>query len=397
MLKERVYYADPYCKSFTAQIIKAAQDAEGNHYVVLDNTAFYPTGGGQTHDTGTLNGIQVLNVEEVEDEIRHTLAESLGSATEVEGAIDWQRRFDHMQQHAGQHILSAAFVELFEFPTVSFHLGKEIVSIDLEMEDVSPEQLEAVEKLANDIISENRLIEIKWITEDELHHYPLRKQLAVTDEIRLVIIPDFDYNGCGGTHPSTTGQVSALKILSTEKHRGKVRVYFVCGGRVLQQLQRKNQVLAETSRLLSAPEDGIADAVQKLLETNHSLEKSLSDTQEALLAFEAQALLKQQENGVVKALFTDRTVQQLQKLARLLVTKADEVIVLLVAESDNRLQFVAARGASVETSMKQIASATLPLINGKGGGNDAFVQGGGERLVSAEELLTVMEDSCDEN
>jgi len=397
MLKERVYYADPYCKLFTAQIIKAAQDAEGNHYVVLDNTAFYPTGGGQPHDMGTLNGIQVLNVEEVEDEIRHTLAESLGSATEVEGAIDWKRRFDHMQQHAGQHILSAAFVELFGYPTVSFHLGKEIVSIDLDMEDVSPEQLDTVEKLANDIILENRLIEIKWITEDELHHYPLRKQLAVTDEIRLVIIPDFDYNGCGGTHPSTTGQVSVLKILSTEKHRGKVRVHFVCGGRVLQQLQRKNQVLAETSRLLSAPDDGVAVAVQKLLETNHSLEKSLSDTQEALLAFEAQALLKQQENGVVKALFTDRTVQQLQKLARLLVTESDEVIVLLVAESDNRVQFVAARGASVETSMKLIASATLPLINGKGGGNDAFVQGGGEQLVSAEELLTVMEGSCDEN
>jgi len=397
MLKERVYYADPYCKSFTAQIIKTAQDAEGNHYVVLDNTAFYPTGGGQPHDTGTLNGIQVLNVEEVEDEIHHTLAESLGSTTEVEGAIDWKRRFDHMQQHAGQHILSAAFVELFSYPTVSFHLGKEIVSIDLDMEDVSPEQLDTVEKLANDIILENRLIEIKWVTEDELHHYPLRKQLAVTDEIRLVIIPDFDYNGCGGTHPSTTGQVSTLKILSTEKHRGKVRVHFVCGGRVLQQLQRKNQLLAETSRLLSAPDDGVAVAVQKLLETNHSLEKSLSDTQEALLAFEAQALLKHQVNGVVKALFTGRTVQQLQKLARLLVTEADEVIVLLVAESDNRLQFVAARGASVEISMKQVASATLPLINGKGGGNDAFVQGGGERLVSAEELLTVMEGSYDEN
>ena len=145
----------------------------------------------------------------------------LGSVTEVEGVLDWERRFDHMQQHAGQHILSAAFVELFGFPTVSFHLGKEVVSIDLDVEDVSSEQLNAVEKLANDIILENRLIEIKWVTEDELHHYPLRKQLAVTDEIRLVIIPDFDYNGCGGTHPSSTGQVSALKILSTEKHEVK--------------------------------------------------------------------------------------------------------------------------------------------------------------------------------
>ncbi|WP_186673661.1 alanine--tRNA ligase-related protein [Sporosarcina sp. BP05] len=393
MLKDRLYYADAYCKSFTSQIIKAAQDAEGNHYVVLDNTAFYPTGGGQPHDLGTLNGIAVLNVEEVEDEIRHTLAGSLGSSTDVDGVIDWERRFNHMQQHAGQHILSAAFVELFDFPTVSFHLGKEIVSIDLDVENVSSEQLDTVEKLANDIILENRLIEIKWVTEDELHHYPLRKQLAVTDEIRLVIIPDFDYNGCGGTHPSETGQVSALKILSTEKHRGKVRVHFVCGGRVLQQLQRKNQELAETSRLVSAPDDGVADAVQKLLEMNHSLEKSLADAQEALLTFEAKTLLDQQEQGIVKALFADRTVQQLQKLARLLVAEADEIIVLLVAENDNRLQFVAARGASVETSMKQVSSAALPLINGKGGGNESFVQGGGERLVSAEQLLTVMEGS----
>jgi alanyl-tRNA synthetase len=397
MLKDRLYYVDPYCKSFTARIIKKAQDTDGNFYVVLDNTAFYPTGGGQPHDTGTLNGIAVLNVEEVDGEIRHAVAESLDSVIEVEGVINWERRFDHMQQHAGQHILSAAFVELFGLPTVSFHLGKEIVSIDLDIDDVSPEQLNTVEKLANDIILENRQIEIKWVTEDELHHYPLRKQLAVTDEIRLVIIPNFDYNGCGGTHPSSTGQVRALKILSTEKQRGKVRVHFVCGGRVLQQLKRKNYELAESSRLLSVPNDGVANAVQKLLETNHSLEKSLADAQEALLAFEAKALLSKQEHGIVKALFTDRTVQQLQKLARLLVVETDDIMVLLVAENEDRLQFVAARGASIEISMKHVSSAALFLINGKGGGNDMFVQGGGERSVSAEQLLTVMESSCNNN
>ncbi|NYF23195.1 alanyl-tRNA editing protein [Sporosarcina sp. JAI121] len=216
MLKNRLYYTDPYCKFFTTQIIKATKDTEGNHYVILDNTAFYPTGGGQPHDTGTLNGVAVLNVEAVGDEIRHTVAESLGSVAEVEGVLNWERRFDHMQQHAGQHILSAAFVELFGFPTVSFHLGQDVVSIDLDIEEVSAEQLDAVEQAANDIILENRQIEMKWVTETDLHNYPLRKQLAVTGEIRLVIIPNYDYNGCGGTHPSTTGQVSMLKILSTE-------------------------------------------------------------------------------------------------------------------------------------------------------------------------------------
>lgn len=390
MLKDRLYYADAYCKSFTAQVAKSAQDEQGQPYVVLDNTAFYPEGGGQPADAGTLNGVAVLHVEEVDGEIRHMVTKNFATTGEVEGVIDWERRFDHMQQHAGQHILSAAFVELFDFPTVSFHLGKEIVSIDLDVEEVSPEQLAVVERLANDVILENRPIETKWVTEDELGQYSLRKQLAVTDEIRLVIIPNFDDNGCGGTHPSSTGQVSVLKILSTEKQRRKVRVHFVCGGRVLQQFQRKNQQLTAASQLLNAPEDGVAGAIEKLLTTNYALEKLLEEAQETLLVFEAKELLNTQHHGVVKAIFSGRTVQQLQKLAKLLVTENENVIALLVADNEDRYQFVAARGASIETSMKQVSAAVLPLIGGKGGGNDAFVQGGGEQLVTAEELVQAM-------
>ncbi|WP_342509992.1 DHHA1 domain-containing protein [Sporosarcina sp. FSL K6-2383] len=389
-MKNRLYYIDAYCKSFKANVIKATQDEQGQPYIVLDNTAFYPEGGGQPSDTGALNGIPVLHVEEIDGEIRHTLVEELSSTHEVEGIIDWERRFDHMQQHAGQHILSAAFVELFDFPTVSFHLGKEIVSIDLDVEEVSPAQLAAVERLANDIILENRQIETKWVTEDELDQYSLRKQVAVTDEIRLVIIPNFDDNGCGGTHPSSTGQVNGLKILSTEKQKRKVRVHFVCGMRVLQQLQQKNQQLTLASQLLNAPEDGVAGAIEKLLTTNHTLEKSLEEVQETLLTFEAKELLNTQQQGVVKAVFTGRTVQQLQKLAKLLVKENENVIALLVADNEERLQFVAARGASIEVSMKKVSATALPLINGKGGGNDAFVQGGGEQLVTAEELVQAM-------
>ena len=218
---------------------------------------------------------------------------------EVEGLIDWERRFDHMQQHAGQHILTAAFVELFGFPTISFHLGKGIVSIDLDVEDVSQEQLDAVESLANNILLENRPIETKWITEDELADHSLRKQVSVTDEIRLVIIPNYDTNGCGGIHPNSTGQVRMIKILSTEKQKRKVRVHFVCGGRVLQQLHQKNYELAATSKLLSVPEDGVSIAAQKLLETNYLLEKSLNEVNEKLLIYEAKDLLDNQKHGIV--------------------------------------------------------------------------------------------------
>ena len=396
MLKNRLYYENPYCKKFKSTILSASEDKDGNPYIVLENTAFYPTGGGQPHDTGTLNGISVVNVEEVNGEIRHFINEKINSTEEVEGIINWERRFDHMQQHAGQHILSATFAKLFEFETVSFHLGKDIASIDLDTPNITDEQLEKVEKMANEVILENRTVQTKWITESELEKFPLRKKVAVNDEIRLVIIPDYDYNGCGGTHPSTTGEVSSIKILSIEKTRGQTRVYFVCGQRVLYQLQRKTTVLANASRLLSASEEAVNTAIEKLLAANHLLEKSLKKKEESLLSFEVKELLTSQKDGVVKATFTDKTVKHLQKIAKLLLAESDELIVLLVNENENKLQFVAARGAHVKISMKQISSVVLPLINGKGGGSDAIAQGGGELEISAEHLLQVMANTLNE-
>ncbi|MBB4826626.1 alanyl-tRNA synthetase [Sporosarcina luteola] len=391
-LHERLYYQDAYLKEFNANIVRLAEDGNGRPYVVLSNTAFYPTGGGQPHDMGTIHGIPVVDVEEVDGEIQHYLAKSMEPVDQVAGIIDWNRRFDHMQQHAGQHILTASFVELFGFPTVSFHLGKELVSIDLDIEEVSEEQLRAAERLANEILLENRPIETKWVTEEELEQYALRKQLAVTDEIRLVIIPDFDYNGCGGTHPKSTGEVGLISIIGTEKQKRKTRVHFVCGGRVLEQLHKKNVELREASKLLSAPENGVSEAIEKLLSSHHVLEKSLEEANETLLAVEAKELAAcKAEIGVIKAAFTNRTIQELQKLARLIVQEDEAAIVFLVAKNDTKLQFVAARGAAVSASMKEVSADILPLLNGKGGGNDAFVQGGGERTVRADELLEAME------
>lgn len=392
MLKDRYYYVDAYTREFTAIVVGEGNDGKGE-YVVLDNTAFYPTGGGQPHDTGTLNGIPITNVEEVDGEVRHYIGESLEKGVQVEGRIHWERRFDHMQQHAGQHILTAAFVELFGIQTVSFHLGKELLSIDLDVEEVTEEQLEKAEQFCNQIILENRPIETKFVTEDELHTYKLRKALAVTDEIRLVIIPDFDYNGCGGTHPSSTGQVRAIKILSTERQKKKTRIHFVCGERVLQQLHKKTEVLAEATKLLSSPEEDVPDAVRKLLDTNRSLEKSLEGANEELLGFEANGLLSEMKSGVVKSAFENRSIQDLQKLARLIVAENAEAIVLFVTDNDGKLQFVAARGESVDFSMKEVAAKALAAVNGKGGGNDSFVQGGGEAVMGAQDLLDIMDNA----
>lgn len=249
--------------------------------------------GGQPHDTGTLNHIKVVNVEEINGEIRHFVEKPISEQNiDVTGVIDWERRFDHMQQHSGQHILSAAFEELFGYRTVSFHLGKEVLTIDLDIEELSEQKAMEAEKLANQIILENRPIETKWVTERELSKYPLRKQPSVTENIRLVIIPDFDYNGCGGTHPHSTGQVGAIKILDWERQRKRIRVQFVCGNRVLKQLGKKQKVIRELNALLNASEEEIITAASRLLDHAKETEKSLEEARENLLHYEAKELLE---------------------------------------------------------------------------------------------------------
>lgn len=382
-MTNKLYYEDPYLTTFTASIIKKEPE-----YVIISETAFYPTGGGQPCDIGSLNDISVVNVEIIDGEIRHFLAEPLDSQSiEVKGSINWMRRFDHMQQHAGQHILSAAFAELFQMQTVSFHLGKETATIDLDTTEVTEEQLKKVEELANQIILENRAIETKWVTEDELTQYKLRKATSIKEDIRLVIIPDFDYNACGGTHPSSTGQVGSIKILQTEKQKRHIRVEFVCGKRVLTQLDRKQNVLLNLISRLSSPEEKLVDTANNLLHTNKNLEKLLNEHKQELLKFEAKELLKQSINDIVGVTFENRTIQDLQRLARFLVEESPSSLCVLVSHNEEKLQIVTARGTNREESMKALLLQLLPLINGKGGGNDTLAQGGGEAALSSTELL----------
>ncbi|MBT2729173.1 alanyl-tRNA editing protein [Bacillus sp. ISL-75] len=390
-MENKLYYQDTYLKAFTALVLKQEQDSTGNWYVVLNQTAFYPTGGGQPYDLGTLADQNVINVEEIDGEIRHYLVGPLqGIGQEVSGIISWERRYDHMQQHAGQHILSAAFDQLFEFKTVGFHLGAELLTIDLETENITQHQVQKAEELANQIILENRPIEIKWVSEEELSQFTLRKETKVKEDIRLVIIPDFDYNGCGGTHPKATGEVSAIKVLDWERQKKKVRVQFVCGNRVLKQFGQKQKVLLELTKILNAPEKEMEQAALRLLENNKTLEKALEQTQENLLRYEAQDLLGKSnpnEQKLVSEVFQNRSLQDLQKLARIITAEDDTAIVYFVSQTENRLQLVCAQGEFGTESMKKVIAKALPLINGKGGGNDSFAQGGGEALMSGEQML----------
>ena len=401
MATEKLYYQNQYIRSFTASLQKSEKDEQGRFYAVLDQTAFYPTGGGQPYDAGTINNVKVIDVEEVVGEIRHYIEKPMVEKNECVCEIDWDRRFDHMQQHSGQHILSAAFDHLFGYKTVSFHLGKEICTIDIETTNLTEEEALQAEKIANSIILDNRPIEAKWVTENELESYSLRKELSVSENIRLVIIPDFDYNGCGGTHPKSTGEVSSIKILHWEKQKKNIRVYFVCGNRVIQQFHEKHKIIQGLMTILSAPQEKLVEAANRVLENSKELDKTIAELKMKLLELEANQLINGakefNKHKLVKVIFTNRSMAELQQLGKTIVANTDNIVVLLINEQDNKIQLVCARSKDVKINMNNAIKQILPMINGKGGGSDSVAQGGGDQTMASEELMNELCKAISEN
>jgi len=390
-VEKRLYYQDPYLEHFSTEVREQGKDDTGKWYAILKETAFYPTGGGQPFDTGQINGVQVYDVEEKNGEVFHYIETPLPNKVRmVECQLDWNRRYDHMQQHSGQHILSATFENLLGYRTVSFHLGKETLTIDLDIDELSEKDAMIAEEKANQIVAESRRIETKWVNPNELSQYRLRKQVSVTENIRLVIIPEFDYNGCGGTHPRTTAETGPIKILGWEKQRKKIRVEFICGGRVLAHLHQKHIVLQRLSGLLNAPQVDLVSAVERVLEGNKSLEKEIDESNDRLLHYEGKEMVENHPEQMVTVVFQNRSIQELQKLARSVIAIAQEKVVVLLAENGERLQVVCARGEKVEMSMKQLIGEILPHIQGKGGGSESFAQGGGAAIISSEQLIKTL-------
>lgn len=394
-MTEKLYYQDPYVREFDASIMDIGMDENGHQYVVLDKTAFYPTGGGQPNDTGKIGGATVVNVEEVEGEVLHYIDGTIPSGSkEARCEIHWSQRFDHMQHHCGQHILSAAFAEKFGMETIGFHLGKEIATIDLNVDRLNKETVREAEALANQIISENRPIETKWVTSSELKDYPLRKAVTVKEDIRLVIIPDFDYNGCGGTHPAFTGEVGVLKVIGWEKNKGGTRLSFICGSRVVEQMDQQLTILQELRRLLNTDDTSLHEKVKALLDEKKTLEFSLKDASERLLQMEAYDLVNRSKSTgnfpIVKGVFQGRSMKDIQLLSKLITEEEMAAIVLFVIENDDKLQVLCARGKDSDMDMNAIIQKGLKHIDGKGGGNAERAQGGGVSSTTGEKMLDIM-------
>ncbi|MFC4617561.1 DHHA1 domain-containing protein [Camelliibacillus cellulosilyticus] len=396
-MTDKLYYKDPYIKDFEASLLSTGQDEEHGPYVILDRTAFYPTGGGQPCDLGTINGIAVTKVLEVDGEIRHYLEQPLlENVKQVMGIIDWRRRYDHMQQHAGQHILSAVFADRLGCQTIAFHLGADTATIDLKTATISEEHLQSAQILANEIVFRNAPIRTKWVEEDDLKNYPLRKAPKVKENIRLVIIEDVDYNACGGTHPIRTGEVGPIQILATERNQNATRIHFICGWRAIHAFQRKQTVIKNLTNKLSSLEQELPEKVTSLLDRSNQLEKKMTEKEEALLAYEAKDLLKKAEPigdvRLVARAFLDRGPAECQTLARLLTDQAEDAIVLLVSKSGRRLHVIAARGSRPHENMKALIQDALTIINGRGGGKPERAQGGAETDLSAEGMLAHLLD-----
>lgn len=391
MATERLYYSDPYLREFSAGITRV-EAVSGKYHVVLDRTAFYPDAGGQLCDTGWLNGIPVENVVEQGDDIVHVLPEHPGEKTAA-GVLDWTARFDHMQQHAGQHILSQALLRAAGGKTVSFHMGRDVSSIDITVSDLPASAAAAAEDMANSVVLGGGNIRTFWAAENELPRYNLRKPPMRTEHIRIVDIAAFDICACGGTHPATCGEIGLIKIRKAEKVRGNTRVNFYCGRRALADYRWKNDLINETSAALTIKDRELGDAFGRLTEKNRDLQREVNLLRRQVHECQAAGLWETAaaDNGIriIRHVFPLENVNGLKEIAALLTAKPATVALLGAAGAGVHLVF--ARSEDAGGDMGRLLKTASAAVGGKGGGNARSAQGGGNRPERLESALAAAE------
>jgi alanyl-tRNA synthetase len=403
IMTERLYYRDSFLYEFDAEVLDlSASDSDSRPALILDRTAFYPTSGGQVFDTGWIrpdeadasNRVRVAEVTDREDgQILHILenAGSIRKGSRIHGLIDVERRRDHMQQHSGQHVLSAAFVRLFNLPTVSFHMGAEACSIDLDTRNLSTAQVEAAEELANDVVIQNRAVRIRFVTQEEALGLGLRKIPPVErDQLRLIDVHDFDLTACGGTHVSATGEIGCILLRKTEKTRQGWRIEFVCGERAVATARRDYAVLAESGGLLSSHIWDIPQQIRKLHEESRASRKSREQLLEELADLYASRLLEETTESAGRKImvrtFSDRDVIFIKLLVQRL-TRQSATVVALFAITSGQPALIFAQSAGQPFDMGALMKEILARQGGRGGGSKDLAQGGPTQIEGLESAL----------
>jgi alanyl-tRNA synthetase len=425
---KRLYYDHPDLLEFdsvieTAESAPSASASEPSRSaarpaIILRETAFYPTSGGQVHDTGSITlasgeKLRVSDVADTEDgRVIHYLEAPLKPeliGVPVHGSIDADRRRDHMQQHTGQHVLSAAFIELLQFPTVSFHMGEDYCSIDLAVPTLTPDQVIAAEKRANEIVFENRPVTIRYVHRDQAEKLGLRKlPPAERDQLRLIEVANFDLSACGGTHVNSTGQIGSILLRKTEKTRQGMRVEFVCGDRAVRVARRDYSTLTEAAALYSAQLVDVPEMIRKSFNEAKTLRRQKEDALEELASAMAQAELSRADIPVRAAGSTESAVRPEDKsggrptvivrsfsdrdtaFAKLFaqkLTRPGNSVIALVASTLHPAGLVFAQSSGGTADMGSLLKQVLSSVGGRGGGSRDFAQGGVPAASDVEQLL----------
>jgi len=416
-MTEKLYYQDATLKTFKARVVERLTHA-GQPAVVLDRTAFYPTGGGQPNDRGKLGDALVVDVVEREADgaVIHVLSTPTlpspyeGEGTplpspsqgkgpgmrvgdEVAGEIDWPRRFDLMQQHTGQHILSQAFIQAADAETIGFHLTEDTLTIDVDKRDLTPAEVEHAEEIANKVIFEDRPVVARLVTAKELAQMPLRKPPKVESGIRIVQVEDFDWSPCGGTHVARTGQVGLIKVVKLERRSDALRVEFRCGRRALADYGRKHRVLQEVAAGLSIGYSELGQAMVRMQAEGKELHKKLAEAESKLMLYEAGELdAKAEERGELRLIafaWADRDAAGLRTLAKKLTAKPKTVA--LLGSGGRQPMFVFARSTDLALDLVPLLRGAIERIGGKGGGGKPDFCQGGSPPASENQVRTAIE------
>lgn len=414
-MTERLYYTDSYQTEFEAEVVSIAAvsvvDEGGSKKEVaaveLSASFFYPTSGGQAFDTGTLGEWQVVDViadkggSDSPGRVLHVLdadwavlSSKVTPRQTLHGVIDWPRRYDHMQQHSGQHLLSHAFFTRFGYETVSVHFGALESTLDLATNAIAESEREAVERYVNEIVYAQLPIKAYFVDESEIAELPLRRPPKVSGKIRVVEIDGIDYSACGGTHCQTTGELGPIKVLRMEKSRKNTRVAFVCGWLAHADYAQKHQLLSASAQLFTTEMAQVPGSIERLLEQNKALNRRLSGLVDDMLAVEvaklaemAQPIGSVKSYRVVKQVFNDREISEVKKLAGLLQEAHDDLVVLLGVCNEERLTAIFACGKNVAIDMGVLLRDALRVHGGNGGGRPNFAQGGNVDALHAQAIL----------
>ena len=384
----RLYDADAYQTEFEATVLacEEVEKKDGRVYQVwLDQTLFFPEEGGQSPDMGTIDGVEVLDVQIKNEVITHTLAAPLTVGATVKGVVDWKHRFYNMQQHSGEHIFSGIVHNRFGYDNVGFHLSDSIVTMDFNGV-ITPEEITEIEEKVNQAIIENIPVEVTYPSKDELEELDYRSKIEIEGQVRIVTILGYDVCACCAPHVRRTGEIGSLKVMNVQSYKGGVRVSILCGFRALDAFRQKADIITELMAEFSTSQDAILDNVKKLKGANQTMKNQLAAAKQELMEYKVSAIPEDSENAILFE--ADLETPVVRGVVNGLVEKFAGISAVFVGNDENGYQFIV---GSKNKDCRQIAATLREKLSARGGGSDKMIQGSvAATQLQIEELLATL-------